>query len=113
MSKKDSQVSSKSEEIQEAKFFAAVGYLSFLCFVPLLLKKKNDFAQFHGKQALVLFIMEMAACILKVVPTLGELVFILAFVIFGLLSLIGILKVLMGEAWEMPVVHEISSRITL
>ena len=31
-------------EIRDAKFFAAVGYLSFLCFVPLVLKKGNPFA---------------------------------------------------------------------
>ncbi len=100
-------------QIQDAKFFAAIGYLSILCFVPLLLKKKNEFAQFHGKQALVLFILEVAASIVKVVPALGDLVFTVAFVVFGILSLIGILKVLMGEKWEMPVIYEISSRISL
>ena len=102
----------RDSEVQDAKFFAAVGYLMFLCFVPLVLKKKNDFAQFHGKQALVLFIMEMAAAILKVVPALGDLVFTVAFVLFGILSLIGIVKVLMGERWEMPVIYEISNRIS-
>lgn len=99
--------------IQEGKFFAAIGYIYFLCFVPLILKKDNKFCQFHGKQALVLFILEVAASILKVVPALGDLVFTVAFVVFGILSLVGIVKVLMGEYWEMPVVYEISNRITL
>jgi len=103
---------SKDPEVQDAKFFAAIGYLSFLCFVPLALKKDNKFALFHGKQALVLFILELAAAILKVVPALGDLVFTLSFVVFGILSLIGIVKVLMGERWEIPVVHEIAERIT-
>ena len=93
--------------------FAAIGYLNVLCFVPLLLKRDNKFAQFHGKQALVLFILEVAASILRVVPVLGELVFTVAFVVFGILSLIGIVKVLMGEYWEMPVIYEISNRISL
>ncbi len=100
-------------EIQDAKFFAAIGYLNVLCLVPLLLKKGNKFAQFHGKQALVLFILEIAASILKVVPALGDLVFTIAFVVFGILSLIGVVKVLMGEYWEMPVIYEISHRISL
>ena len=104
---------SQEPDIQDAKFFAAIGYISMLCFVPLLLKKGNKFAQFHGKQALVLFILEIAASILKVVPALGDLVFTIAFVVFGILSLIGILKVLMGEYWEMPVIYEISNRISL
>lgn len=102
----------KDPEIQDAQFFAAIGYLSFLCFVPLALKRENKFALFHGKQALVLFILELAAAILKVVPALGDLVFTLAFVVFGILSLIGIVKVLMGERWEIPVIHEIADRIT-
>jgi uncharacterized membrane protein len=100
-------------EIQDAKFFAAVGYISVLCFVPLFLKKNNRFAQFHGKQALVLFILELAASILKVVPALGDLVFTVAFVVLGILSLVGIVKVLMNEYWEMPVVYEIADRISL
>lgn len=100
-------------EIQDAKFFAAIGYLFFLCFVPLVLKKENKFAQFHGKQALVLFIIELAVSILKVVPAIGELVFTFGFVVLSILSLIGILKVLMGEKWEIPVICDIASRITL
>ena len=103
----------QNSEIQDAKFFAAVGYLNILCFVPLYLKKGNKFAQFHGKQALVLFIFELAAGIISIVPTVGDLISRFAFVIFGILSLIGIIKVLMEEYWEMPVVYEISTRISL
>ncbi len=105
-------VAPKDPEVQDAQFFAAIGYLSFLCIVPLALKKDNKFALFHGKQALVLFILELAASILKVVPWMGDLVFTLSFVVFGILSLIGIVKVLMGEKWEIPVIHEIAERIT-
>ena len=113
MTTNEKEATSKDPEIQDAQFFAAIGYLSFLCFVPLAFKKENKFALFHGKQALVLFILELAAAILKVVPALGDLVFTLAFVVFGILSLIGIIKVLMGERWEIPVIHEIAERITL
>ena len=103
----------QNSEIQDAKFFAAVGYLNVLCFVPLYLKKGNKFAQFHGKQALVLFILEVAAGVVGIVPAVGDLVSRFAFVVFGILSLIGIVKVLMEEYWEMPVIYEISTSITL
>jgi fumarate reductase subunit D len=104
---------SQDPQIQDAKFFAAIGYLSFLCFVPLYLKKENKFAQFHGKQALVLFILELAAGIISIVPAVGDLISRFAFVVFGLLALIGIMKVFMEEYWEMPVVYEISTRINV
>ncbi|OGW79046.1 MAG: hypothetical protein A2Z83_02165 [Omnitrophica bacterium GWA2_52_8] len=113
MSPSPERTSGQDSEIQDGKFFAAIGYINVLCFVPLLLKKKNNFAQFHGKQALVLFILEIAASILKVVPALGDLVFTVAFVLFGILSLVGVMKVLMGEYWEMPVIFEISNRVSL
>lgn len=109
----ESESPAQDPEMQDAKFFAAIGYLNVLCFVPLLLKKGNKFAEFHGKQALVLFILEVAAGILKAVPAVGDLIFTIAFVVFGILSLIGVVKVLMGERWEMPIIYEISSRISL
>ena len=105
--------STPDPQIQDARFFAAMGYFNLLCFVPLILKKDNKFAQFHGKQGLVLFILEIAASILKVIPALGGLVFTVAFVVFGILSVVGVMKVLMGEYWEMPVIYEISNRISL
>ncbi len=112
---KMSQVSKESQdpEINEGKFFAVVGYISVLCLVPLLLKRNNKFALFHGKQGLVLFILEFGAGILKVVPAVGDVVFTLAFVVCGILSLVGILKVLMNEYWEMPLIYDIAQKISL
>jgi len=103
----------KDPSVSDGKFFAAVGYISVLCFVPLFLKRDNQFAQFHGRQALVLFILEAAASMLKVIPVLGDVIFNLAWLIFGIFSLVAILKVLMGEYWDMPMVAPIASKITL
>jgi uncharacterized membrane protein len=61
----------------------------------------------------VLFILEFAAGIISIVPAVGDLISRFAFVVFGILSLIGIIKVLMEEYWEMPVVYEISTRINI
>lgn len=100
-------------DIQTGKFFAAISYISILFLVPLVLKKDNKFAVFHGKQGLVLFILEVAASILKIIPAVGDVIFTLAFVVCGILSLAGILKVLMNEYWEMPVVSDIAKKINL
>lgn len=112
MTANESETAKKDPEMQDAQFFAAIGYLSFLCFVPLALKKENKFAMFHGKQALVLFILELAAAIMKAIPALGDLVFTFSFVVLGMLSLIALTKVLMGERWEIPIIHDIANRIT-
>lgn len=97
----------------EERFFAVLSYLAFLCFVPLLLKKESRFAQFHGKQGLVLFILEIAAAILRAVPALGDTLGTLAFVVLSILSMVGIVKALIGESWPIPVIHELVSKMSL
>ncbi|MBN1793822.1 MAG: hypothetical protein JW844_02530 [Candidatus Omnitrophica bacterium] len=99
--------------IKEGKFFAIVGYIGVLCLIPLLLKKDNRFALFHGKQGLVLFIGWVAAGVLNIVPVLGQIIWVIAAVVFGLLSLAGILQVLMNNYWKMPVVGDIAEKISL
>jgi len=99
-------------EIKEGKFFALCGYLFILCFVPLILKKDNKFAQFHGRQGLVLFIVEVAAAVMKSVPVIGDVLFSFAYVILAIASLLGIVRVLMNEYWPMPFVHNIAEKIT-
>jgi fumarate reductase subunit D len=101
------------KEIQDGKFFALIGYIFILCVVPLLLKRENKFSVFHGKQGLVLFIFEIAASILRIIPVLGDLIFTLVFVICGILSLVGIVQVLMNNYWEMPVIGDIAEKITI
>lgn len=44
---------------QGDKFLAAIGYFSFLCILPLVLRPKSDFCQFHGKQGLVMLVFFM------------------------------------------------------
>ncbi len=99
--------------IQEGRFFAAIGYVFILCFVPLILKRDNKFAQFHGRQGLILFIFEIAAAIVKSVPVIGDVIFSFAYVVLGIASLLGIVRVLMNEYWEMPVIGNIANKITL
>ena len=103
----------KDEVINEGKFFAAIGYLAFLCFVPLYFKRDNEYAAFHGKQALVLFFLECACGILKVIPVIGVIIGWAGFVVFGLVSLFAIYKVFSNESWEIPFVFNISQKIVM
>ena len=41
---------------QGEKFLSAIGYISFLCILPLVLKPQSAFCQFHGKQGLILLV---------------------------------------------------------
>ncbi len=102
-----------NKEVQEGTLFAVISYLGILCLIPLLLKKENKFAHFHGKQGLVLFIGEVGAAIVNIVPILGQLIWIIAVLLFGILSLAGIVQALMGNYWKIPVVGDIAEKISI
>ncbi len=99
--------------IQEGKLFAFVAYLWILCLIPLFLKKDNKFAIFHGKQGLVLFIGEIAISIIGVIPLVGWIAFFLGSLLFGFLSIAGMIQALLGKYWKVPFIGEISEHIDL
>ena len=101
------------KEIEEGRLFAILAYISFLCFVPLFLKKDNRFAFFHAKQGLVIFIGEILAAVLSAVPFFGAVVQFLAILVFSLASVIGIIQVLMGQYWKMPYVYPVAEKINI
>ena len=71
----------EDKEVQEGKIFAVIGYLGILCLIPLLFKKDNKFALFHGKQGLVLFLGWIAVGIVMMIPVLGLIAFLCFFII--------------------------------
>ncbi len=99
--------------VQEGKIYALVSYLWILCLIPLFFKKENKFALFHAKQGLILFIGEIAISIIGVIPFLGWAVFFLGSFVFGVLSLAGMIRVLLGDYWKMPVIGEMAEKIEL
>lgn len=103
----------EDKEVQDGKILAILSYLGILCIVPLLLKKDNKFVLFHGKQGLVIFLGELAAAIISIIPFIGWLVGFLSVVVFGIVSLIGIVQVLMGNYWKIPVVADLADKFNI
>jgi len=105
--------SQQEQEIREGKFFAIISYVCFLCVITLLLKKDNKFALFHAKQGLVLFVMEVAAFILSIIPFLGWLIGIFGYALFFLVSLWGIMQATLGTYRRIPFIADISEKVIL
>lgn len=96
------------------RWYAALGYLFFLCFLALWKGKEAGFVRFHARQAFLLFLSECVAFALVVVidrtigrlPFLGLLIVVLVQIFVYLtamfLSVMGFVKALFGEWWEMP-----------
>ena len=105
--------SPEEQEIIDGKFFAVISYVSFLCVITLILKKNNKFALYHARQGLVLFVMEVAAFILSIIPILGWLIGVFGYALFLLVSLWGIIQAALGIYCRIPVVSKISDKIVL
>lgn len=98
-------------QIDEDKVLAILAYLPFLCIIPLLLKKNNDFILSHGKQGLVIFVGEIGVFIIHII--LGQWIFRLGMFLLLLLAFTGIIAVLRGRYIHLPVIFRIAEKITL
>lgn len=101
----DKKTSNKGADVEANKTAAALSYLWILFLVPLLGKRDSEFAQFHAKQGLVLFLLSF----LTWFPFIG---WILALVLI-VISVMGIVKTLNGEWWEIPYIYDWSKKINL
>ncbi len=105
------------KDVNDNKALAAIGYVFILCFIPLLMAKDSKYAQFHAKQGLVLFIVEVilmvVSNILIFIPILGWFVMMVLYLAVVVASIVGILKALEGEMWEMPVLGDYAKKLKI
>ena len=106
-------VPNSEKDIEDNKLLAAISYLGVLCLIPLLAKKDSKYVQFHAKQGLVLFIVEVIVSFINIIPILGQMVWLLASIAFLIISVIGVIKAWNGEWWKAPILHEYSKKVNL
>lgn len=88
---------------QEEKIWGALSYVWILSIVALAARKNNDYVRFHASQGFLLFILSLFFWF----PILG---WILA-IIVTIMAIIGILKSLQGEEWQLPVLAKPAKQI--
>ncbi|MBD3169268.1 MAG: hypothetical protein GF307_07275 [candidate division Zixibacteria bacterium] len=91
----------KYREIEEGKSGAILGYIPFLCFIPLVMMRDNKFAVKHGKQGLLLFLIEIVAVIF-LFPGISEFFWKLILVVCAIIAIIGIIHGLQGKEFNLP-----------
>ena len=99
----------KDWDIEQNKNIAALSYVWVLCLVPLLGKRNSEFAQFHAKQGLVIFILEVIVGLLIWFPVFGQ----LGMLVLIIVSVLGIVKAVNGEWWEIPYIYDWSKKIKI
>ena len=100
----------ESEIPHGERVIVALGYISFLCILPLVLLQHSKFAQFHGKQALVLAIFIYFFDHLEILPvTFTSIYNAVKFVVV----IVAIYKSLKGEYFKIPFVYKLSDRFQI
>lgn len=99
----------KQRDIESNKVMASLSYIWALCLVPLLFKRHSEFAQFHAKQGLLLFLIEILGWLVFWIPIFGWLLFVMVI----LFSLLGIRSALDGKYWVMPILGKYVNKLNL
>jgi len=86
----------ETKKQQEEKIWAAVSYLWILSLVVLAARKNNEFVRFHANQGALLFVLSF----IGIIPGIGWLVWFIVLI----LVIIGLIKALQGEKWELPLI---------
>lgn len=93
------------KDLEENKGITFLSYIGILCLIPLLSKKDSEFAQFHAKQGVVIFI----GMIIAAVPVIGWLIALFMLV----LAVMGLINVSKGEMKKLPLVGDLAEKINL
>ena len=101
------------KDIREGKIIALVGYWGFLCILPLLLKKENEFAVYHAKQGLVMFIFLAAGFLFNIFGWPINIVWKADLFIYTLVFIWGTLSVLRGKYAKIFLVTQMAKKINL
>jgi len=97
-------------DIKESWLYAMLSYISVLVFVPLLTRKDDPFVNYHIRQGLVILGGTIISLIVTVwFPRFGSMLFLL----FLLVSVVGIVTTLQGRQWRIPIVGHIAERFKI
>ena len=107
------------------RWYAALAYALFLCFLGMWRAKQSEFIRFHARQGFLLFLAECVSLLgiivvdqtIGRVPFIGLLIVILLQIVVYLsalfLSVTGFVKALFGERWIMPFLGGYTERVPL
>ena len=98
--------------IEEGKSAAILGYIPFLCFVPLVKMKDNSFAVRHGKQGLILLIMEILA-VLFLLPKISDFFWSAVIILCVIFALLGIFNAIQGKSYKVPYVGDLAEKFRI
>ncbi len=94
---------------EEGRMAAILAYIPFLCFIPLLNMRESREAQFHARQGVLLFLIELLA-VLFLIDGISDFVFKVVLVLAAALSIAGIIFALQGRNYRLPIIGDLADK---
>lgn len=110
--KTDNSNSGESFRTDEGRLAALMAYIPFVCFLPLLNLRDNPEAQFHARQGVVLFLIEIVA-VLFLIDGISQFVFQAILIVAAAFSVAGIYFALQGKNYKLPIISELVEKSKL
>lgn len=105
MAKKKAVKSSK-EKVENEKICAILSYLliGIIWYFADQKMKKSQFAKFHAKQGIVLFIIDIIIWVIASIPIVGWIAGPILWIIFVILLVVGIINAANGKENKLPII---------
>ena len=106
--------SSIKQEDEKKLFAFLAAFLTIIGFIIALIVKRDDkYVIFYAKHGLVLFILQVIASVVDMLPVIGKIASVVMWIIFLILWVITWLNALSGTTKNTPVIGEMASKIKL
>ncbi len=96
------------QDMEQGKTFAilsyVIGFIGLPFFLVPLITRKNEFALYHAKQCLMLWLAAIAVSFVNIVPCLGQIVWLVAIVALLVFNVLGLINATKGEAKPLPLI---------
>ena len=103
----------QTDAMKNSKLMAAIAYVGPLIIVSYVMAKDDPFVKFHIKQALVLFVIEIALWVFGMMSLPFYMIINLLNLGVFILAVIGIISAVRGEEKELPLVGKFSKHFPI
>jgi len=102
---------SNKNSISEDKLWAILSYIFILWIFPIwVIKPRKEFAVFHAKQGLVLFIAGAIVSIISAIPILGWIIGPILSIVLFVLWIIGIINAATDKKKPVPIIGKLAEK---
>lgn len=99
------------EKSEKRDLIPVLNYLGILVVASLLMRWNDEFNQFHARQGLILFAVEIVTVIFSTFPFIGQFIGFICWPLWLVLSVIGINNVVNKKKVPLPILGELIDRI--